>query len=138
MKNYYKLISLGIIALSTQNIMAQTTVKGVFADSLSKETIPFATVAVTRDQQPTNFAMTTITDVDGTFKGVVKEDGKYQITLRSTGKRIIVKDITISGQKILDLGRILTTDQIDTLGGTADIQRPGRPRIENRHSARPT
>ncbi len=116
MKNTFKMILLGLAMAGSQQLMAQTTVKGVFADSLSKETLPWATIAVTYDKQPANFAMTCITDENGAFKGVVKQDGKYQITLRSTGKRIITKDLVINGEKTIDLGRILTSDIVDTLG----------------------
>ena len=116
MKKTIKTLLLGLAFIGSQQLMAQTTIKGVFADSLSNERIPFATVAVTHDKQPANFAMTCITDVDGTFKGIVKDNGKYQITLRSTGKRIITKDLVVSGQKTIDLGRVLTSDLVDTLG----------------------
>lgn len=102
--------------LLTNISLAQTTVKGIFSDSLSKEPVPFATVAVTKDGQPSEFVMTSITDVDGSFKGVVQNNGKYQITLRSAGKQIIMRNLQVEGQKVLDLGTIYTADQVDTLG----------------------
>lgn len=116
MKTSSKVLILSAGMLISSSAFSQTTVKGIFADSLTNETIPFGTVAVNRDGKPSDFVMTTITDVDGSFKGIIPANGKYQITLRSTGKQIIIRDLLVSGQKVLDLGKVFTADQVDTLG----------------------
>jgi len=104
------------LLLCTHQAMAQTTVKGILADSLSNEVIPFATVAVPDPAQPGMYAMATVTDVDGSFSGVIKKDGKYQLTISFMGKMPVTREVSVSGQKTIDLGRILTTDVADTLG----------------------
>ena len=95
---------------------AQTTVKGVIIDSLSNEGVPFATVAVTKAGDLSNFAMTSITDVDGSFSGVIKGKGDFVVTMRSTGKQPIIKNFTLKGEKTFDFGKIIMQDMADTLG----------------------
>ena len=57
-----KLFFLIVVAIFTINAtFAQTTIKGVILDSLSKEGVPFATVAVTKEGTLNDFAMTGIT-----------------------------------------------------------------------------
>ncbi|MBQ1698495.1 MAG: TonB-dependent receptor [Bacteroidales bacterium] len=116
MKTIYKLIITAMIAVIANNAFAQTTVKGIVIDSLSKEGVPFATVAVNKPGDMTNFAMTGITDMDGSFSGVIKSKGDYIMTIRSTGKQPIIRKINIKGDKVLDLGKLLMKEAIDTLG----------------------
>ena len=116
MKTFYKLIMAVMIAAIASTAFAQTTVKGIVIDSLSKEGVPFATVAVNKPGDATNFAMTGITDVDGSFSGSIKSNGSYIMTIRSTGKQPIVRNINIKGEKVIDLGKLKMQDAIDTLG----------------------
>lgn len=116
MKTFYKLILAAAIAVIANAAFAQTTVKGIVIDSLSKEGVPFATVAVNKPGDMTNFAMTGITEVDGSFSGVIKSNGSYIMTIRSTGKQPIIKTLNIKGEKVLDLGKLKMKDAIDTLG----------------------
>lgn len=116
MKNIYKFFLTAFAVLIVDSVFAQTTVKGIILDSLSNEGVPFATVAVTKVGDPTNFAMTGITDIDGSFSGVVKSKGNFVITMRSTGKQTIIKPFTLKGEKVYDLGKILMQDAVDTLG----------------------
>jgi len=116
MKTFIKLFFAAIFAATINLSFAQTSVKGVLIDSLSKEGVPFATIAVTKQGDLTNFAMTSITDVDGSFSGVVKGKGSYVITIRSTGKQTIIKPLHLKGEKVFDLGKILMQDLVDTLG----------------------
>lgn len=116
MKTFIKLFFAAILAATINLSFAQTSVKGVLIDSLSKEGVPFATIAVTKQGDLTNFAMTSITDVDGSFSGVVKGKGSYVITIRSTGKQTIIKPLHLKGEKVFDLGKILMQDLVDTLG----------------------
>ena len=116
MKTIYKLILTAMIAAVANIALAQTTVKGIVIDSLSKEGVPFATVAVNKPGDATNFAMTGITEVDGSFSGVIKSNGSYIMTIRSTGKQPIVRNINVKGEKVLDLGKLIMKDAIDTLG----------------------
>lgn len=116
MKTFCKLIMAAMIAVIANTALAQTTVKGIVIDSLSKEGVPFATIAVNKPGDATNFAMTGITDMDGSFSGSIKNKGSYVMTIRSTGKEPIIRTINIKGEKILDLGKIKMKDAIDTLG----------------------
>ncbi|MCR5454713.1 MAG: TonB-dependent receptor, partial [Bacteroidales bacterium] len=116
MKTIYRIIVTAIVAIMANTAIAQTTVKGILLDSLTKEGVPFATVAVNKPGDATNFAMAGITEVDGKFSGIIKNKGSYIMTIRSTGKETIVRTINIKGEKTLDLGKILMKDAIDTLG----------------------
>lgn len=111
-----KILFITVLVFAATLGVAQTTVKGVLLDSLSKEGVPFATVAVTKEGDLTNFAMTGITEVDGSFSGTVKGKGNYVITIRSTGKQTIIKPLTLKGEKTFDLGTLLMQDLVDTLG----------------------
>lgn len=116
MKTLLKIFLTAFAAATINPLMAQTTVKGIISDSLSNESVPFATVAVTKEGEINNFAMTAISDVDGSFSGVVKGKGNFIITMRSTGKKPIIKNFTLKGEKVYDFGKILMQDLIDTLG----------------------
>jgi outer membrane receptor protein involved in Fe transport len=116
MKTFYKLILAAAIAVIANAAFAQTTVKGIVIDSLTKEGVPFATVAVNKPGDATNFAMTGITELTGAFSGVIKSNGSYVMTIRSTGKQPIVRFINIKGEKTIDLGTFKMKDAIDTLG----------------------
>ena len=111
-----KILVFTVLVFAATISFAQTTVKGVLLDSLSKEGVPFATVAVTKEGDLTNFAMTGITEVDGSFSGTVKSKGNYIITIRSTGKQTIIKPFQLKGEKVFDFGKILMQDMVDTLG----------------------
>ncbi|MBR4266520.1 MAG: outer membrane beta-barrel protein [Bacteroidales bacterium] len=112
-----KLFFLIVVAIFTINAtFAQTTIKGVILDSLSKEGVPFATVAVTKEGTLNDFAMTGITETDGSFSGTVKGRGNFVITMRSTGKQTIVKNFTLKGEQVFNFGTILMSDLVDTLG----------------------
>ncbi len=65
-----KILAITVLVFAATISFAQTTVKGVLLDSLSKEGVPFATVAVTKEGDLTNFAMTGITEVDGSFSAM--------------------------------------------------------------------
>lgn len=113
MKNYFLfLICFLLFSISAQ---AQTKIRGTFADSLTKEPLPFSTVYVAPVEEASNFLYTGITDEKGSFSGSVNKNGDMVITLGCVGKVTIKMKFTVSGQHLYDFGTIYTSDKSDTL-----------------------
>lgn len=93
---------------------AQTTVKGILVDSISREGEPYATVRIYNAQnqkqgaQPVAMALTAN---DGKFNTVVKTKGNFVAIASSVGKAPATRPFSINGEKEIDLGTLLTTDQ---------------------------
>lgn len=96
------------------NIDAQTTVKGVLQDSLTHEGEPYATVRIYPQSEVkakgTPAAMA-LTDADGKFQTVVNKKGQFVAIATSVGKAAVSRPFAINGEKEIDLGTLLTTDE---------------------------
>jgi outer membrane cobalamin receptor len=91
------------------------SVKGQIVDSLTKETVPYATVAVAEASDPKNVIKRLASDENGAFEVAVHAPGNFIFTFQSVAKRTAIKKIELpANKKTMDLGIILMTD-IDTL-----------------------
>ncbi len=106
------MIMIMVASVLTSN--AQTTVKGMLADSISREGEPYATVRIYNAQnlkqgaQPVAMALTA---ADGKFSTVVKSKGNFVAIASSVGKTAAIRRFAISNEKEVDLGTLLTTDE---------------------------
>jgi len=96
---------------------AQTTIKGLLVDSLTHEGEPYATIRICKEKQEDKPVVMAVTDIDGKFSPEIKSNGKYIISFTSVGRTPIKRNIIINGEKEIDLGTLLVSDDETTLAG---------------------
>lgn len=79
------------------------TVKGVVADSLSRDGEAYATVRVARTSEPDTALLTLLTDAAGRFKAKVGGVGDITVTVASMGRRPLVRDFTAAAGETVEL-----------------------------------
>ena len=95
---------------------AQTTiVKGILIDSLTQESIPYATVRVFKKNKTDKPVAMSLTDNDGRFSQEVKGNGQFTLTINSVGLRTVSRNFSATGNTI-DLGTLLTSEERSELG----------------------
>ena len=95
---------------------AQTTiVKGILIDSLTQESIPYATVRVFKKNKTDKPVAMSLTDNDGRFSQEVKGNGQFTLTINSVGLRTVSRNFSANGNTI-DLGTLLTSEERSELG----------------------
>lgn len=87
--SFFALLCLLLISLPV-GIQAQTSgefvIKGQVIDSLSNETVPYATISIASAASPQKSLQLLACDIDGKFETNLKNAGKYIISLQSIGK----------------------------------------------------
>ena len=102
------------------------SVSGQAVDSLTKEPVPFATVAVAFVQAPTHYVNAAACDDNGKFDLPLKAPGTYVMTIQSVGFIPLVKtfNLTESNRKI-DFGKLYVREKSQEIGEvTISAQRP--------------
>jgi hypothetical protein len=130
MKKVFGLL-LGLV-LYGNTVNAQTgtdglfIVKGQVADSLSGETLPYATVGIAFSQTPGQFIKALACDGDGKFEVQIKEAGNYVMSIQSVGYLAAIHTFTLSEtNKDVNLGRITMRENIREIKeATVSAQRP--------------
>ena len=101
----------------SQMAIAQTAlVKGVLKDAQTQEGITYATVHVFRSDNMEKPVAMSVADENGNIRQEVKGTGKFVAQFSSLGKQTVRKEFTLTGEKEIDLGVILTKDDSQTLG----------------------
>lgn len=97
-----------VLQLSAQtNVASDCTIKGQVIDSVSNETVPYATLKIAMANNPGKPVKMLACDTDGKFETKLKSPGKYILTLNSVGLAPAVKPITLEeNQKQLNLGKL--------------------------------
>lgn len=97
-----------ILQLSAQtNVAIDCTIKGQVVDSVSNETVPYATLKIVLANNPGKPVKMLACDTDGKFETKLKAPGKYILTMNSVGLAPAVKQITLEeNQKQLNLGKL--------------------------------
>lgn len=125
-----KLLYLLLVLLITMPLCAQNgadyTIKGQVVDSLSNETVPYATLSIALANAPQKAIKLLACDDDGKFATTLKQPGKYVISMQSLGKIPVVKSFTLSeNKKNLDLGKLYMNDDTQHLNEvTVVAQKP--------------
>ncbi len=126
-KKFYSLLLLLFFNLS---MYAQTngayTIKGQVVDSLTNETVPYATLSIALVSNPQKPVKLLACDEDGKFESSLNASGNYIISLQSIGKSPATKTFTIAeNRKMLDLGTIYMQEDNQRLGEvTVVAQKP--------------
>lgn len=115
-----------LLFLFSLTAQAQTTIRGVLADSTTHEGEPYATVRVYKGTNTKGDAdAMSVTDADGNINQKVNGRGRFTIVLSSVGRKTVERKITLSGQKALDLGTIYIVDDAKQLEGVEVVaQKP--------------
>lgn len=102
------------------------TLKGQVVDSLTNETVPYATLSIAPAETPQKAIKLLACDVDGKFEAALSHPGKYIISIQSIGKAPTQKHITLSEKtRNLNLGKLYMREDNLRLGEvTVTAQKP--------------
>lgn len=93
----------------------KTTIKGLVIDSTTNETIPYATIKVTKKATPNVALKALASDDNGKFQFDLSYQGDYTVSINYVGKNILSQDITIKSEKVIDLGKLMLVDNAESL-----------------------
>lgn len=102
------------------------SIKGQVVDSLTNETVPYATLRISLASAPQNAVKLLACDADGKFETPLTQPGKYILSLQSIGKAPAQKQFTISDKnRHLNLGKLYMQEDNQRLGEvTVTAQKP--------------
>lgn len=114
---YLVLVLMMALPLCAQNQnTADYTIKGQVVDSLSNETVPYATLSIALANAPQKAIKLLACDDDGKFATTLKQPGTYIMSMQSLGKMPAVKRFTLSeSKKSLNLGKLFMNDDTQQL-----------------------
>lgn len=124
---YLVLVLMMTVPLCAQNQhVADYTIKGQVVDSLSNETVPYATLSIALTTAPQKAIKLLACDDDGKFTATLKQPGNYIISMQSVGKMPAVKRFTlIENKNELNLGKLLMNDDTQKINEvTVTAQKP--------------
>ena len=90
---------------SFQNLNAQFSISGLVLDSLSKETIPFATIVLYNDKQD-SIVSSNSSDLKGNFILTNIPNGKYNLLIDFIGKEKLTISSILINDKNIKLGTL--------------------------------
>src|SRR5574344_2185119 len=127
MKKVPVIISMVLVFMvCSLTISAQTTiVKGILADSLTKECEPYATIRVYKAKDKTKVLGMSVTDINGKFSQSVKGKGSYVISFGSMGKKTVNRIVQAGVQDVINMDTVYTSDDAKVLKGVEVVaQKP--------------
>jgi len=106
---------IGLSQISAQHSVVNVTVKGQVTDSLTNETIPYATIKIAATDNPANVIKAVASDDNGKFSFTMNKAGKYLFQSEFIGKKTFSQEIEIGDKKVLDMGKIIMSDDSQAL-----------------------
>jgi len=85
---------------------SQTKLQGILLDSLSKQAEPYATIRAFKGSNTSKPQAMSLTSEEGVIDFDINDQGDYLITISSIGKREVRLNVSLNGQKTLNLGTI--------------------------------
>lgn len=127
-----RLFSLFLILFCVWSAEAQTnnsgsfTIKGQVVDSLTNETVPYATLRIALASTPQKAVKLLACDTDGKFETSLTSPGSYIISLQSIGKAPAERRFTVSEKnRNLNLGKLYMNEDNQRLDEvTVTAQKP--------------
>lgn len=114
-----------LIVSSQAPIEPKMQVKGIVSDSLTEETVPYATIKIAKKDNPSKVEKVVPTDENGKFQFSMNQAGEYLLTVEFIGKEPTIKPFILAAGKTLDLGNILMKDNTKVLNEVVvSAQRP--------------
>lgn len=98
------------IEFSQAQVQQTILVQGIVSDSLTAETIPYATLRISKQTTPEKVDKVVPTDENGKFQFSMNQAGEYSLTVEFLGKEPTVKPFVLIAGQALDLGIILMKD----------------------------
>ena len=124
MKTLRNILAILTIMMALPTAAQTTIVKGILIDSLTQESVPYATVRVFKAKKTDKPVAMSLTDMDGHFNQQVKGNGQFTLTINSVGYRTVSHTFTATGNTI-DLGTLLASEESASLGGVEVVaQKP--------------
>ncbi len=118
MKNC-RLLIVFLLLLSTmgyaQHLPTKVQVKGQITDSLTNETIPYATIRITDNSTPPILVKAAAADDNGKFNITMDKEGEYLLSVQYVGKIVASVPITIDDKKVIDMGKIAISAESNSL-----------------------
>ena len=125
MKQFKAFFAAVVMIMTSQVIMAQTTVKGVLMDETLNEAEPFATIRVFKAGKTEKPVAMFLTNENGQFSHEVKGKGKFDIVFSSVGKEDLKQTVTLGQENPLDLGTLSIKESATMLKGVEIVaQKP--------------
>lgn len=109
------MVIIAISLIASLSSYAQTIVKGVVLDSLTREGEPAAVVQFFRSADYDNPYAFAVTSEDGSFSKEIDANGEFELRVSNVGRKSHHVKFTLSGQPVLDMGEILIEDDVQTL-----------------------
>ncbi|MDR0824006.1 MAG: TonB-dependent receptor, partial [Prevotella sp.] len=103
------------LTFSQTNPLVNVQIKGQVIDSLTKETIPFATIKLLDKVNPKTLLKAVASDDDGKFQLVANKKGEFLLAVEYIGKNTLTLPITIGDAKTVDMGIIRISDNAHAL-----------------------
>lgn len=98
-------------AVAQMGAKGNFVIKGQVVDSLTNETVPYATLSIALQNNPQKSLLLLACDIDGNFEASLKSAGKYILSMQSIGKKPAQKKFTLSaGKTTLNLGKLYMID----------------------------
>ncbi len=104
------LILNGSSIYSQKGTLENIIIKGQVVDSLTKETVPFATIKIMEKEKPTILLKAVAADDNGKFRLAVPQKGSYIVIAEFIGKETVTKHLDIGEIKTIDMGTIMMKD----------------------------
>lgn len=126
-KLLFALLALLVVwQVSAQTGNAAFIVSGQLIDSVSLETVPYATIRIATVQNPSKPVTMLASNIDGKFSIPLKQAGRYIATFQSMGLATKEKTFDLkAGQPVLNLGKIFMSESsIHLEGVTVTAQKP--------------
>lgn len=103
------------LAFSQSSPLINVQIKGVVTDSLTNETVPYATVKLLGKANSRSPLKAVAADDNGNFQFSMNKKGEYLLTVEYIGKKTLVKPVVVGDAKIVDLGTIYMSDNENAL-----------------------
>ena len=129
-----KIIYLLLAWLMLTNLFAQSgntsnagyKISGCVLDSVSNESVPYATLRITYADSLKKAIHSFVCDENGNFTAKVAKPGNYLLLVESVGKIKLIRYFTLEGQRNeIDLGELLMKENVQKIKEvTVSAQRP--------------
>lgn len=119
-------VSAPLFAQSKSVAPVTFTIKGQVVDSLSNESVPYATLRIALASAPQKPVKLLACDDNGKFTSTINKPGKYIMSIESLGKTPAQRTFTLSEKKTtVDLGKLLMQDDTQNISEvTVTAQKP--------------
>ncbi|MDR2950798.1 MAG: carboxypeptidase-like regulatory domain-containing protein [Prevotella sp.] len=103
------------LAFSQSSPLMNVQIKGQVIDSLTNETIPYATIKLFDKTNAKTLLKAVASDDNGKFQLSMNKKGDYLLAIEYIGKNTVTLPVTVGDAKTVDLGTVFVNDNSQTL-----------------------